>query len=90
MKQYFLLLLLFSVIVSMASCDLSDSGPPDSVSGYAPVYLAKVGADTIRFLPSEPTIKVVKYTLRMIFFIRLSSIRVFTSLIYQIRNTRKK
>ena len=57
MKQYILLLVLFSVIVSMTSCDLSESGPPDSVSGYAPVYLQKVGSDTIRFLPPEPTVK---------------------------------
>ncbi len=54
-KYLVLLFIIFCVIFN--ACDPSGSGPPDNVSGYAPVYLQRTGDDTIKFLPPQPTVK---------------------------------
>jgi hypothetical protein len=56
-RSKYLFLIVISLSILISSCDPSDSGPPETVMGYMPVYLQKTGNDTIKFLSPQPTIK---------------------------------
>lgn len=51
------------ICLSMSSCVQEVEGPPESVSGYAPTYLAKTDADTVSFEDPQPTVRPGKIVL---------------------------
>lgn len=56
MKAIINCLIIVCSLFCLTGCEPDGSPPPAEVIGYAPVYVKKVGNDTIRFVDSRPTV----------------------------------
>ncbi|MCO6459780.1 MAG: hypothetical protein J5I59_00115 [Saprospiraceae bacterium] len=64
MKILYNLILLLCLCGSLTSCIDEDAGPPDSVEGFAPIYLAKTDSDTVTFIQPQPTVQPGKIVIK--------------------------